>query len=82
MARKDWVIAFKTSDKNASDIFRNVKTGEHIQRADKQLGGFDNFKTERYPVTVQSLGGAGIELRWFKKRVDANKWMRGYMRRN
>lgn len=75
MARKDWKVAFKGVE--ASSTYNNVKTHDYIAVGHKQLGRFDNFKTEKYPFILNNR-----YEKWFSKRSAAMNYLRAYMRRN
>ena len=79
---KCWKKEYVPSDKESSPIYANHKKGLWIERAGKQLGSFDNFESEKYPVTVQSTGGLEIEKKWFNDKKSANNYMRKYMKEN
>lgn len=77
---KCWKKAYPSQNKENSPIYANYKKGLWIQRAGKQLGEFDNFKSEKYPVIVQSTGGREIEKKWFEDKKEANRFMKSYMK--
>lgn len=78
---RGWKIAYKRQDKENSHIYANYKKGLWIQRAGKQLGSFDDFNVEKYPVIVQSTGGSEVIKEWFDEKKKANKFMREYMKK-
>lgn len=81
MARKSWKIAYKGNSER-SPIYANYKKGLFIMRGSKQLGSFDDFKQEKYPVFIQGTGGKEIDTKWFSTKPMANKYLKSYMRIN
>ena len=79
---KCWVKAYNSKSKSSSAIFANYKKHLWIQRAGKQLGQFDNFKSEKFPVLVQSTGGKEVETKWFSDKDSADKYLKDFMKRN
>jgi hypothetical protein len=65
-----------------TSVYRNQKTGEHIQIGAKQLGSEDNFRDEKYPFLVEPSGHHVRYEKWFKERKDAVAHLRKYMKEN
>ncbi len=79
MARKDWKKKYSAKG-DSSPIYGNSKENLYIVREGKQLGRFDNFQDEKFPVIIQTTGGREIEISWFNTKSAANRYMRSYMR--
>lgn len=79
---KCWKKAYAPQNKENSPIYANYKKHLWIQRSGKQLGEFDNFKSEKFPVVVQSTGGSEVEKKWFNNKKTANQYMKKFMKEN
>lgn len=78
----NWEVQYPAHNKENSPIYANFKKSLWIQRAGKQLGSFDNFQNEKFPVIVQGTGGNEVEKKWFDDKKSANSYMKKYMKEN
>ncbi len=81
MTRGDWELRYPKREA-PTGIYRNKKTGQHIQIGGKQLGSHDNFKVEGFPFEVEDAGHPVRYEKWFKDKNEAIKFLEDYMRTN